>query len=206
MRSALCVLHKPYTCSKSPCNCRIKEILAPTCSAGRSLRSPFRIHAPYLLLCSRTRTYASSAVADPGPERALRSAASATQARMCARCVLRAATTLGGSSGWLNMRSRWCAPSGISTATTLSDRFLSTPPPCLHHGAAFASGFPCHHQIPYLFHPSARVPSNKLRTTMLVHQGSSRPPANFALTPGVQQAAGELLYQNPRSRPRAQEA
>ena len=96
------------------------------------------MHAPYLLLRSHTRLYASPAVTDLRPEHALRSAASATQARMCARCVSRAATTLGGSSGLLNMRSRWCAPSGISTATTLSDRFRSTPPPCLHRGPARA--------------------------------------------------------------------
>ena len=52
------------------------------------------------------RHYATSAITDPSPERTLRSAASAIQVRMCARCVSRAAMTLAGSSGLLNMRSR----------------------------------------------------------------------------------------------------
>ena len=34
------------------------------------------------------------------------------------------------SSGSLNMRSMWCAPFGIRIASTLSDKLVSTPPPC----------------------------------------------------------------------------
>ena len=47
---------------------------------------------------------------------------------MCCTSSSLAAMTSAGSAALLNMRSRWCAPCGITTAATLSLTLRSTPP------------------------------------------------------------------------------
>lgn len=63
-----------------------------------------------------------------GPPRA--AWASRTHCRMLCSSTARACLTDRGSRGWENMRSRWWAPSGITTASTEADRLCRTPPPC----------------------------------------------------------------------------
>lgn len=50
-----------------------------------------------------------------------------------ARSKSRTAKTDAGSSGWLNMRSKWWAPPSTITARTVSLMFCRTPPAC--HGS-----------------------------------------------------------------------
>jgi len=51
-----------------------------------------------------------------------------SQRRINLRWMLRAVRTETGSAGLLARRSRWCAPSGMMTATADFERLYSTPP------------------------------------------------------------------------------